>query len=101
MNYGLFFRVRFVKSDDDSSTESPCHERRHVSQNSSPRCHSLEGNTSERPAFNRNEKPRFGSWSCVLIWSWVFIIEYILLFSTFHVQKCDWKIFFFSNENLS
>uniref|UniRef100_A0A6N2JXW4 Protein kinase domain-containing protein n=1 Tax=Salix viminalis TaxID=40686 RepID=A0A6N2JXW4_SALVM len=49
-------KVRFVKSDDDSSTASPCHER-HVSQNSSPSCHSLEGNTAERPAFNINGKP--------------------------------------------
>ncbi|KAJ6704942.1 SERINE/THREONINE-PROTEIN KINASE FRAY2 [Salix purpurea] len=49
-------KVRSVKSDDDSSTASPCHER-HVSQNSSPSCHSLEGNTAERPAFNINGKP--------------------------------------------
>ncbi|KAJ6414568.1 hypothetical protein OIU84_003546 [Salix udensis] len=49
-------KVRFVKSDDDSSTASPCHER-HVSQNSSPSCHSLEGSTAERPAFNINGKP--------------------------------------------
>ncbi|KAJ6388064.1 hypothetical protein OIU77_026598 [Salix suchowensis] len=48
-------KVRSVKSDDDSSTASPCHER-HVSQNSSPSCHSLEGNTAERPAFNINGK---------------------------------------------
>ncbi|XP_024453094.1 serine/threonine-protein kinase BLUS1 [Populus trichocarpa] len=49
-------KVRFVKSDDDSSTASPCHER-HVSQNSSPGCDSLEGNAAERPAFNINGKP--------------------------------------------
>ncbi|KAG5249820.1 serine/threonine-protein kinase [Salix suchowensis] len=49
-------KVRSVKSDDDSSTASPCHER-HVSQNSSPSCHSLEGNTAERPAFNITGKP--------------------------------------------
>ncbi|KAJ6326146.1 hypothetical protein OIU78_013275 [Salix suchowensis] len=49
-------KVTSVKSDDDSSTASPCHER-HVSQNSSPSCHSLEGNTAERPAFNINGKP--------------------------------------------
>ncbi|KAL3599540.1 hypothetical protein D5086_007458, partial [Populus alba] len=49
-------KVRFVKSDDDSSTASSYNER-HVSQNSSPGCDNLEGNAAERPAFNINGKP--------------------------------------------
>ena len=57
-NIMFIFRVRSVKSDDDSINASPCHER-HVSQNSTPLSDRVEGNAAERPASDIHGKPGF------------------------------------------